>query len=157
MLRLEVGTLTFTWFFTPKSWTYRGVYTVHLTKLKKIKKIFFSRTTWPISTKRGASSFKWRALHLRADNYKITKTHWRNFKIIFSRSTGSISTKLGTMHYLVKGTQVCSNKEPFNFHKVDNEIFLLFINFVIIICVYLFEQFFQVSIVAHGPLVFLWL
>ena len=56
------------------------------------------------------------------------------------------------MHPWVKGIQVCSNEEPFNSHKVDNEFFLLLINIVIIICVYRFEQFSQVSIVAHGPL-----
>ena len=31
-------------------------------------------------------------------------------KKFFSRTTGPISTELGTMHPLVKGTQVCSTK-----------------------------------------------
>ena len=43
------------------------------------------------------------------------------------------------MHPLMKGTQVCSNEEPLNSHKV-NEFFLLLINILIIICVYWFSR-----------------
>ena len=77
---------------------------------------------------------------LRGDNYEIAKLHWKNLKIFWWRTTGPISTKLGTMHPLMKGTQVCSNEEPLNSHKV-NEFFLLLINILIlIICVYRFSR-----------------
>ena len=70
-------------------------------------------------------------------------------KIFFSRTTGPNSTKPATVHPWVKVIQVCSNEELFNSHKVDNEFFLLLINFVILIS----KKFSQVSVVAHGPLV----
>ena len=40
--------------------------------------------------------------------------------MFFSRTTGPISTKFGTKHPLVMGIKVCTNKEPFYAHKVDN-------------------------------------
>ena len=46
-------------------------------------------------------------------------------------------------------------KEPFNSHKDNNDFFSsLNQHYDIIICVYWFELFSQVSDVAHGPLVF---
>ena len=89
----------------------------------------------------------------RGYNYKIVKIHWRNYKI-FSKRTGPNSTKCRS-HSWVKGIQVCSNEELFNSYKVDNGVFLLLINILIIICVYWFELFSQVSDLAHGPLVFI--
>ena len=83
--------------------------------------------------------------------YKIAKILWRNLKII-SKTTGPISTKPATMHPWTKGIEICSNEELFNCHKVDNGVFLLLINIVIIICVYWCEHFSHVSDVAHGPL-----
>ena len=76
-------------------------------------KIFFSRTTGPISTKlstkhpcvKGIQFFSNEGPYPfpRGDNYEIVKIHWRNSKIFFSRTTGLISTKLGTKHPLVEG------------------------------------------------------
>ena len=90
----------------------------------------------------------------RGDNYEIAKIHWRNFKIFFSRTTGPISTEIGTKHPWVKGIQVCSNEEPINSHEVNN-VFSSSLNqrYDIIICVYWFELFSQMSDVAHGSLV----
>ena len=78
--------------------------------------------------------------------------------IFFSRTTGPISTKLGTKHPWVKMIQVCSNEEPINSHEVNN-VFSSSLNqrYDIIICVYWFELFSQVSDVAHGPLVIFFL
>ena len=59
-------------------------------------------------------------------------------KKFFSSTAGPISTKLDTMHPWMKGTQVCSNEEPFNSHEVN----LLLINTMIIICGFWFELFF---------------
>ena len=72
----------------------------------QILKIFFSRTTLPISTKLG-TKYSWvKGIQVysnegprpfpRGDNYEIVKIHWRNLKIFFSRTTEPISTKLGT-------------------------------------------------------------
>ena len=57
---------------------------------------------------------------LRGDNYDIAKIHWRNLKIFFLRITEPISTTLSAKHPLVKGIQVCSNKERRMFPKRDN-------------------------------------
>ena len=69
-------------------------------------KIFFSRTTEPISTKLGTKHPWMKGIQVysnegprpfpRADNYEIVKIHWQNLKIFFSRTTGPISTKLVT-------------------------------------------------------------
>ena len=85
--------------------------------------------------------------------YEIVKIHWRSLEIFFLRTAGSISNIPATVHPWVKGIQVCSNEDPLSSHKVDNELFLLLINIVIIICVYWDEQFSQVSVVVHWPLV----
>ena len=93
-------------------------------------KIFFSRTTWPFSTKlvtmhpwvkgiqvclnKGPCSFS------RADNYKMVKIHRQISKIFFSRSTEPFSTKLGTKHPWVKVIQVYSNEGPRLFPRADN-------------------------------------
>ena len=76
-------------------------------------KIFFSRTTEPISTKlgtkhpvvKGIQAFKNEGScpFPRGDNYKIVNIHWRNLEIFFSWTTMPISTKLGTKHPRVKG------------------------------------------------------
>ena len=125
-------------------------------------KIFFYRTTGPISTKlntkhpwvKGIQVCSNEGPHLfpRGHNYEIVKIHWRNLKIFFSRTTGPISTQFGTKHPWVKEIQVCSNEEPINSQLI---MFFSSLNqyFDIIICVYWFELFSQVSDVAHGPLV----
>ena len=92
-------------------------------------KIFFSKTTEPISTKLGTkhpwvkgiqiSSKKGPRPFPRGDNYEIAKIHLWNLKI-FYRTTGPISTKLGTMHPWVKEIQVYSNEEPCPFPRGDN-------------------------------------
>ena len=92
------------------------------------------------------------SIFLRGNECEIAKIHWQYLKIS-SRTAGLISTKLGRMHpwMIKKGTQVCSNKEPLNSHKVNNGVFFYSLNqhYYIIIC----ELFPQVSDVAHGPLV----
>ena len=55
----------------------------------------------------------------------------------FFRTNGPISTKLGTVHSWVKGIQVWSNEEPLNSHKVDNGFFLLLINVMIYLYVFI--------------------
>ena len=87
----------------------------------------------------------------------ITK-YWKYIdkikKIFFSRTTEPISTKLGTKHPWVKGIQISLNEEPIN-SPIINNVFFSSLNqsYDIIICVYWFELFSQVSDVAHGPLV----
>ena len=82
-------------------------------------KIFFSKTTGPISTKLGTKHPLLIRTHVhsnegfcpfqRGDIYGgKTKIHWKNLKI-FSRATGPISTKLGTTHSWVKIIQVFFN------------------------------------------------
>ena len=66
-------------------------------------KIFFSRTTGPISTKLGTEHHWVKGIqvcwnegpHLsqRGDSWEIEKTHWKLFKIFFSRTTGTLMTK----------------------------------------------------------------
>ena len=85
---------------------------------------------------------------------KKLKIHWWNLKIFISRTSEPISTKFGKKHPWLKGIQVCSNKEPFTSHIINNWLFLLLISIMIIICVYWFKLFSQVSVVAHGPLVY---
>ena len=53
----------------------------------------------------------------------------------------------------MKGIQVSSNEESINSHKVNNVFSSLNQRYDIIMCVYWFELFSQVSDVAHGPLV----
>jgi hypothetical protein len=63
----------------------------------KFKKIFFSRTSWPISIKLGIShpwvkgiinfQNKGPCPLQRGDNYKNTKMGWGHLKIFFSRTT----------------------------------------------------------------------
>ena len=49
--------------------------------------------------------------------------------MLFSRTTGP--SKLDTKHPLIKEIQVCLNEEPINFHKLNNDFFLLLINIMI--------------------------
>ena len=92
-------------------------------------KIFFFRTTGPISTKLGIMhpwvkvikdcSYGGPRSFPRGDIYEIALINEQNLKKkFFSRTTEPISTKSGTMHPWVKGIQVCSNEEPINSHKV---------------------------------------
>ena len=93
-------------------------------------KIFFSRTTEPISTKLGTKHPWVKGIQVcsnegprpfpRGDNYEIVKIHWWNFKIFLSRTTEPFSTKLVTKHPWVKGIQVCSNEWPRPFPRSDN-------------------------------------
>ena len=111
-------------------------------------KIFFSRTTGPISTKLG-TKHPWvkgiqvcsnegplpfprgdtcnyeevngsAMLFIKGDIHKIAKIHWRNLKIFSSRTTGPISTKLGTKHPWVKGIQNYLNEGPRPFPRGNN-------------------------------------
>ena len=92
-------------------------------------KIFFFRTTWPISTNFSTKHPWVNGIQVcsnggprpfpRGVNYEIVKIHWRNLKI-FSRTFGPISTKLGTKHPYVKGIQVSSNEGPRPFPSGDN-------------------------------------
>ena len=76
-------------------------------------KIFFSRTTMPISTKHGAKHPWVKGIHVcsnegfrhfpMGDSYAIAKMHCRNLIIFFSRNIVPILTKLGTKHPWVKG------------------------------------------------------
>ena len=76
----------------------------------------------------------------------------QNFKNFF-RTTVSSSTKLCTKDARVKGIEICSNKESCNSQKEDNRFFSPYQRYDIIVYVYLFKLFSQVSDVAHGPLV----
>ena len=73
----------------------------------------------------------------RGDNYKNNEKTLTKLKIFFSRTTEPISTKLGTKHPWVKGIQVCSNEEPINSLKVNNDFFSSHnLSYDIIICDY---------------------
>ena len=86
------------------------------TTLTNLKKIFFSRTNGPISTKLGTKHPWVKNTHVcsneslcpfpKGNNNKIARLHWQNKKKFFSRTTGQITTKLGTKHPWVKGIQV---------------------------------------------------
>ena len=88
----------------------------------KYLKIFFSRTTVPISTKLGTKypwmkgihvySNGWPDLSSRGNNSKNVKLYWKYLKIFFFRTTGPISTKLGTILPSVKGAQIVLMKGP---------------------------------------------
>ena len=79
-------------------------------------KIFFSRSTEPISTKLSTMHLWVKGIQVcsnegprpfsREDNNEIAEIHWQNLNIFFSRTDGLISTKLGTKHPWVKGIQV---------------------------------------------------
>ena len=88
----------------------------------QIFKIFFSRTTGPISTKINLNHYLVKGIHVcsneesrpfpKGDYYVLAKIHWWVCEIIFSRTTGPVSTKLGTNLFWVKGIQICSNEGP---------------------------------------------
>ena len=110
---------------------FQGVIIVKKLKyIDKHLKIFFSRTTEPISTKLCTKHPWMKGIQIcsnegpcffsRGDNYKMVKIHWRNLKIFFSRTTEPISTKLGTKHPWMKGIQVYSNEGPRPFPRADN-------------------------------------
>ena len=83
-------------------------------------KIFFSKTTRAISTKRGTKhhwvvgiqifQMKGHTVFQGEIIKKNSKINWLNEKIFFSRSTGPISTKLDTKHPLVMGIHISSNE-----------------------------------------------
>ena len=50
-----------------------------------------------------------------------------------------------TVHPWVKGIQVCSKEEPFNSHKVNNEEFFSLYQHMIIMYMYVFIDFQEVS------------
>ena len=92
------------------------------------KKIFFSRTTGPISTKLGTMppwvirnqvcSNKGPRPFPMGDNNEIAKIHWRNLNIFFSRTAGLISTKLDTKH---PASKCKANEGPRPFPRGDND------------------------------------
>ena len=98
----------------------RGVY-YEIAKINwRHLKIFFSRTTEPISkgTKHpwvkeiqfysndGLCPFS------REDNFEIANMHWRYIKVFFLRTTWPISTKLGTKHLWVSEFNFVQMKDP---------------------------------------------
>ena len=91
----------------------------------RMKRIFFSRTTGPISTKLGTMPL-WvegnEGPHLFQGEVitKLRRYTEEIKRIFFSRTTGPISTKLGTMPPWVKRIQVCSNEGPRPFPRGDN-------------------------------------
>ena len=109
---------------------------IHLRNLK----IFFSKTTWPISTKLG-TMYPWvmrtqvcwnEGPHLfsRGDNYEIAKIHWKNWKIFFSRTAGPISNWYKAP--LGKGdSSLFKWRTVKNLKKVNNVFFLHLINVMI--------------------------
>ena len=91
----------------------------------------------------------------RRNNYKIVKIHWWNLKKSSSpEPLSQFQQILAQSIPCVRGIQVSSNDKTINFHKVNNVIFSSLNQcYDIIICVYWFELFSQVSDVVHGPLV----
>ena len=97
-------------------------------------KIFFSRSTWSISTKLGTKHPLVKGIQVcsnegprpfpRGDNSENVKLYGKYLEIFFSRTTGPISTKLGTKHPCVKGIQVCSNEGARSFPRGDNYEFV---------------------------------
>ena len=93
-------------------------------------KIFFLRTTEPISTKLGTKIPWLMGIQVcsndgprpfpRGDNKKIAKIHWPTWKIFFLRTTGPISTKLNTKHPWLMGNHVYSNEGSCPFPRGDN-------------------------------------
>ena len=81
-------------------------------------KIFFSRTTEPISIKLGTKHSWVKGIKVcsnegprpspSGDNSKHVKLYWRYLKI-FSSTTAQLSMKLGTKHPLVEGIHFCSS------------------------------------------------
>ena len=91
----------------------------------------------------------------RGDNYEIAKIHWQNLKIFSSRTTVPISTKLQLQNH--KASFGEGDSSLFKWKKIIIKL-IMFISsldqcYDIIICVYWFELFSQVSDVAHVPLV----
>ena len=71
----------------------------------------------------------------------LLQNHWANFNQTWNKAS-------------LDDGDSSSNKEPINSHKVNNVVFSsIYQRYDIIICVYKFELFSQVSDVAHGPLV----
>ena len=83
-------------------------------------KIFFSRTTGPISIKLGTKhpwvkgipfwSKKWPYPFPRGDNYEVVKIHWRNFNNFLLQNHGPILTKTWHKATLGMGIKVCLNE-----------------------------------------------
>ena len=123
----------------------------------KIEKIhwqnlkIFSRVIGPISTKLGTMHPRGTQIcsnegpcpFPRGDIYEIAKIHRQNLRIFFSRTTGPMSTKPTIVLPRMRGIQVCSNEEPVNLHKVNNDFFLLLIIILIILCVSQFSKSFR--------------
>ena len=96
----------------------------------KYLKFFFSRTTWPISTKIGTKHPWMEGIQvcsngrprpsLRRDNNEIIKLYWKYLKILFSISTVAISTKHSTKHPWMEGIRVYSNERPYLSSRGDN-------------------------------------
>jgi hypothetical protein len=97
---------------------------------RKSLKIFFSRTTGPISTKLDRKHPCMKGIQNctndddrpfpRGDNSENVKIYRKSLKIFFSRTTGPISTKLGRKHPWVKGIQNCTNDDDRPFPRGDN-------------------------------------
>ena len=89
--------------------------------------IFFSRTTWLISTKLSTKHPWVMGIQVcskeglrpfpRGGNKEIRKIQWQILKIFFLRTTGPISTELGTQQPWVMGIQVYTNEGPSSFSR----------------------------------------
>ena len=109
-------------------------------------KIFFSKTTWPFSTKlvtmrpwvkgievclnEGPNPFP------RGYNYEIAKIHWRILKNLILQNFWAYFHHFGTKHLGWRGFKCFLTEEPLNSQKVNHMCLLIS----------------QVSDVAHGPL-----
>ena len=122
--------------------------TVHWQNLK----IFFSKTTRPISTKLSTihpwvkgiqvSSNEGHRHFLRGDYYEIAKIHRQNLNIFFSKHHWANFNQIWHKASLSEEDSSFSNEEPFNFRKVGNGFSSTLLQ--------LFELFSQVT---NGPIV----
>ena len=105
----------------------------------------------------GTCILKWRLLFLAHLSWKIKWVFLiavvRRLSVcklfLFSTSSpeplGQFQPNLAQSLFWVKGIQVYSNEKPFTSHKVNNGFFLLLFSIMIIIRVYWFDLFSQVS------------
>ena len=93
----------------------------------------------------------------KGDHYEIAKIHWQNLKKSSSpEPLGWFQSNLAQSIDVWMGFNFVQRRTIYS-HK-DNNGFFSSLNqrYDIIICVYWFELFSQVSDVAHGPLVSFW-
>ena len=135
---------------------------IHLRNLKR----FFSRTTWPISTKLRTKHPWVRRIqvfsikdHSLFQGEIIAKIHWRNLKLYFSRTNGPISTKLRHKASLSEIRELNFFLQIWNIQisKEDNVFSLLltlWYNHSLAQMCLLMGTVSQVSDMAHRPFIF---